>query len=43
MTLVLKLLSVGRDQCYDGAANMQSQKTNAASYVPKESPKAIDT
>ena len=25
-----------RGQYYDGAANMQSQKANAASYVPKE-------
>ena len=32
-----------RGQCYDGAANMQSQKKGAASYVLKESPKAIVT
>ena len=30
-------------QCYDGAANMQSQKKGAASYVLKGSPKAIVT
>ena len=30
-------------QCYDGAANMQSQKKGAASYVLKESPKAMVT
>ena len=32
-----------RSQCYDGTANMQSQKKGAASYVLKESPKAIIT
>ena len=32
-----------RGQCYDGAANMQSQKKGSASYVLKESPKAIVT
>ena len=32
-----------RGQCYDGAANMQCQKKGAASYVLKESLKAIVT
>ena len=32
-----------RGQCYDDAANMQSQKKSAASYVLKESPKEIVT
>ena len=32
-----------RGKCYDGAANMQSQKKGAASYVLKESPKATVT
>ena len=32
-----------RSQCYDGTANIQSQKKGAASYVLKESPKAIIT
>ena len=32
-----------RGQCYDGAANMQSQKKGAVSYVLKESPKSIVT
>ena len=32
-----------RGQCDDGAANMQSQKKGSASYVLKESPKAIVT
>ena len=32
-----------RGQCYDGAANMQSQKKGTASYVLQESPKAIVT
>ena len=41
MTLALKLLNA--DQCYDGAANMPSQKKDAESYVLKESPKAIIT
>ena len=30
-------------QCYDGGVNMQSLKKGAASYVLKESPKAIAT
>ena len=32
-----------RGQCYDGTVNMQSQKKGAASYVLKESTKAIFT
>ena len=32
-----------RNQCYDGAAIMQSQKKGAMSYVLKESPKSIVT
>ena len=28
-------------QCYDGAANMQSQKEGAASFILKESPNAV--
>ena len=32
-----------RGQCYDGAANMPSQKKDAESYILKESPKAIIT
>ena len=32
-----------RGQCYDGAANMQSQKKGAAAFVLKESPTAIVT
>ena len=32
-----------KGQCYDGAANMQSQKKGAASYISKESPSAIVT
>ena len=32
-----------RGQCYDGAANMPSQKKDTESYVLKESPKAIIT
>ena len=32
-------IAEGRGQCYDGAANLQSQKKGATSYVLKESPK----
>ena len=32
-----------RGQCYDGAANMQSLKKGVASYILKESPKAVVT
>ena len=32
-----------RGQCYDGAADIPSQKKCATSYVLKESPKAIVT
>ena len=30
-------------QCYDGAAKMQSQKKGAASFIVKESPRAVVT
>ena len=32
-----------RGQCYDGAANLQSQKKGAASFISKESPRAVVT
>ena len=32
-----------RGQCYDGAANIQSQKKGAASFILKESPRAVVT
>ena len=32
-----------RGQCYDGAANMQSQKKGTASFILKESPNAVVT
>ena len=32
-----------RGQCYDGAANMQSQKKGAASFILKELPRAVVT
>ena len=34
---------VGCGQCYDGAANMQSQKEGADSFILKESPNALIT
>ena len=36
-------IAESRGQCYEGAANMQSQKKGASSYFLKESPKAIVT
>ena len=32
-----------RGQCYDGAANMQSQRKGAASFILKESPRGVVT
>ena len=32
-----------RGQCYDGAANMQSQKKGEASFILKQSPRAVVT